>query len=227
MLGRTMPQFPTSPLLAALALGLAACAPRTQDPGKATATTSVSTVSFYPSQSGLKWSYIPEGDSLNQPPYTLSALGPTIFGDQAAFAFQLSGRGADQTWYRAVNDAGILLYGFTKPGLTVSLTPPWREAPAASAWKVGLMWQGQSQVSVIADGKVVQQGSARYSYTVTDQRSVTVNGQSYRVWVVNRQISDDLGGLFPPSQESWFAPFVGDVRTPEGLLLVGKNYKGG
>ncbi|PJI51518.1 hypothetical protein CTI14_58905, partial [Methylobacterium radiotolerans] len=25
----------------------------------------------------------------------------------------------------------------------------------------------------------------------------------------------------------WFAPFVGEVRTPEGLLLTGRNYASG
>ena len=213
-------------LLGLSLLALGACAPRAQTPGTASATTSVNAVSFYPAQGGLSWSYIPEGDQLNQPPYLLSALGATVFGNQPASAFRLSGRGADQTWYRQVNDAGILLFGFTKPGLTVNLTPPWREAPAKTDWKVGLTWEGQSKVQVIQDGKVVQEGTASYRYTVTDQRRVSVSGQGYLVWVVNRQINDDLGGLFPPSQDSWFTPFVGDVRTTEGLLLVGKNYKG-
>ncbi len=47
------------------------------------------------------------------------------------------------------------------------------------------------------------------------------------MWVVNRQITDTVGGLFPRSQEEWFTPYVGDVRTPEGLLLTDRNFTGG
>lgn len=52
-----------------------------------------------------------------------------------------------------------------------------------------------------------------------------VGNATYNVFVVTRQISDDVGGLFPAAQQYWFAPFVGDVRTPEALLLTAKNFE--
>ncbi len=218
------PAFVLTAGLTALLLG--SCAPRTADPGKAQAATSVNAVTFYPAQAGLSWTYVPEGEALNSAPYTLAVLGPTLFGDQAAVAYRFSGRGADQTSFRQVGDGGSLLLGFTKPGLTVSLTPPWREYPAANAWRVGLNWSGESQVSVLSDGKVVQEGQAQYRYTVLEKRRVSVGASARDVWVVNRQISDNVGGLFPSaSQNLWYEPFGWEIRTPEGLLQVGRNYR--
>ena len=215
-------------LLAAL-LGswlLGACAPRAADPGKALAASSVNAVTFYPAQGGLSWTYIPEGEALNSAPYTLTVLGPTLFGERPAVAYRFSGRGADQTSFRQVDDGGSLLLGFTKPGLTVSLTPAWREYPPAAAWRVGLGWSGASRVEVLSDGKVVQEGEAQYRYTVLERRRVKVGAREHVVWVVNRQISDTVGGLFPSaSQNLWYEPFGWEVRTPEGLLQVGRNYR--
>ncbi|WP_245528314.1 hypothetical protein [Deinococcus maricopensis] len=207
---------------------LAACAPaaqQTQSP--VSVATTVSGVSFYPAQTGLTWQYTPEGEPQGQAPYVLRVTGPTLFLNQPVTAYQLTGRGADQTWYRQVSDAGVKLLGFTKPGLTVTLNPAWTEAPAANTWRAGLTWSGRSQVQVVQGDKVVQEGAADYTYTVLEQRNVIVNGQPYQVWVVNRQIKGDLGALFPASQDYWFAPRVGDIRTPEALLLTARNFKGG
>ena len=208
---------------------LAACAPAQQaQQAPVTASTSVSQVSFYPFQAGLSWSYLPDGDTQGGQPYTLRALGPSVFGSVQAQAYNLSGRGADQTSYRLISAQGVQLLGFRKPGLSVRLDPPWQEALAEGAWKVGLAWQGESDITVQSDdGRTNVSGKVKYSYRVLDQRSVSINGQSYRVWVVNRQITDTVGGLFPASQEQWFMPYVGDVRTPEGLLLTGRNFAGG
>ncbi|MFC4453328.1 hypothetical protein [Deinococcus sonorensis] len=215
--------------LALLGAALAGCAPTQQTKGPAlTATTTISQVSFYPSQAGLRWNYLPDGAIASDVPYVLSSQGPTIFAGQEVQGFLLSGRGADQTSYRQLSGDGVLLLGFRKPGLTVTLTPPWREYPAEGAWAVGLSWQGQSDVRVLSDdGKTNVSGKVSYRYSVLDHRTVAVGGRSYTVWVINRQITDNVGGLFPASQELWFAPYVGEVRTPEALLLASRNFTGG
>lgn len=205
---------------------LASCAPRvTATPTPITAQTPVSTVSFYPKETGLLWNYAPEGES-GGAPYLLKALGPTVFGDAPVSAFELTGRGASQTSYRQIDASGQRLLGFRKPGLSVTLSPAWQEWPAENAWKAGLNWSGQSQARLRSDdGQVDQSGTITYRYDVLEQRQVTVAGQTYRVWVVNRQLADTLGGLFPASETIWFTPYVGEVRTAEALLLIGRNFK--
>ena len=216
-------------LLAAAPL-LGACAPRAATPAAVGVTVPVGQVSFYPQQVGLTWTYLPEGEAASEPPYVLRGLGPTLFAGQSVTATQLSGRGADQTWYRVTGAGGQRLLGFRKPGVTVSLNPAWQEFPAEAAWRVGLAWEGQSSVTVLSDdGKVQAQGTLRYRYQVQDRRRVSTAGGTFDVWVVTRQISDDVGGLFPATQQLWFSPYVGEVRTPEGLLLTSRNFaaKGG
>ncbi|WP_293912845.1 hypothetical protein [Deinococcus sp.] len=214
------------PLLLAPALLLAACTPRqTVTAAPISGQTAVSSVSFYPKETGLNWTYLPEGES-GGPLYTLKALGPTLFGSAQVSAFELTGRGAQQTWYRQIDSSGQKLLGFRKPGLTVTLTPPWNEWPASNDWKVGLTWTGTTTARLRSDdARVDQSGSVTYLYNVLEQRQVTVRDQAFKVWVVNRQVTDTLGGVFPASETIWFAPFVGDVRTAEALLLSSRNFK--
>lgn len=211
---------------AALLPLLGSCTPRQTPPTPVTAQTEASNVSFYPYETGLAWSYIPEGEASTSIPYVLRTLGPTIFQGQAAYATQLAGRGAEQTWYRTYDSTGVKLYGFTKPGVTVTLDPAWQEAPPQNAWKVGLHWEGSSKIQVLEPGgKVQASGTLKYQYDVQDYRQVKLAAGTFNVYVVTRQISDDIGGLFPAAQQYWFSPFVGDVRTSEGLLLLAKNFE--
>ncbi|MFC4639444.1 hypothetical protein [Deinococcus hohokamensis] len=206
-------------------LGLAACAPAPAAAPPVRASTPISNVSFYPKEAGLAWTYLPEGEAATAAPYVLRALGPTVFAGQPVQAFELTERGAQQTWYRSFSAAGVQLLGIRKPGVSIRLDPPWQEYPAQGAWRVGLTWQGQSQVTVADDaGKVQAQGTVSYSYLVQQQRRVQTPAGTFDVWVVTRQMTDTLGGLFPATQQLWFTPFTGEVRSPEGLLLTGRNF---
>lgn len=204
---------------------LGSCAPRQTTATLITSNTQVNSVSFYPYETGLIWNYLPEGDTTKDVPYVLQTQGPTVFIGQPVIASQLTGRGASQTWYRTYDSSGVKLYGLRKPGVTVSLNPAWQEAPAQGEWRVGLHWEGSSKITIQDDsGKVQAQGTLTYKYDVQDQRQVQTLAGTYNVWVVTRQISDDVGGLFPAAQQYWFAPYIGDVRTPEGLLMTNKNF---
>ncbi len=204
---------------------LGACAPATTSPGTVQASTPVADVSFYPLESGLAWSYLLEGEVTGTAPYVLRSLGPTVFAGQKVLSFQLTGRGADQTWFRTVSAGGVQLLGLRKPGVNVRLDPPWQEFPAEGAWRPGLTWQGQSEITISGDdGAVQKKGVLTYSYVVQERRTVQTPGGKFDVWAVTRQISDTVGGLFPATQQLWFAPFVGEVRTPEGLLLTARNF---
>lgn len=217
-----------SALLASAALLLGACAPRAAAPAPiVTASTAVSGVSYYPQQTGLSWSYVPEGEEIRNP-YVLRATGPTLLGSTPVQGFRLTGRGVDRTWYRSVSDAGVLLHGFTLPGATVTITPPWREYPTAGTFAPGLTWSGRSTLNILdSAGKLRQSVEVEYRYTVLEQRTVQVAGKTYRVWVINRQISGSSPELFAPSQNLWFSPYLGEVRTPEALLLIGTNFQSG
>lgn len=214
------------PLVVASLSVLSACAPRqtVQVIPTVTAQTQFSGVSFYPDSTGLQWVYIPENEP-NTEPYVVQGLGPILFGANQVSATQMTGRGAQQTWYRQSSDAGQKLLGFRKPGVVAVLEPAMQEYPAASAWKLGATWNGSSKVTLRSeDGKQLQTGTVNYLYKVLDQRQVTVGNQQYTVWVINRQMTDDLGGMFPASQTIWFTPYIGEVRTAEGLLLTGRNF---
>lgn len=214
---------PRLSLTALAALALAACAPVAQAPERATAQTPVAAASFYPQETGLAWEYLPDGEALTRPRYRLSVQGPAEFSGQRAVAYRMEGRGTDQTWYRQVGDSGVRLLGFTKPGLVVTLNPPVQELPPAASWRPGLTWEGESELQVIQGREVVQRGRVTWRFVVLERRSVSVPAGGHEVWVVSRQLRDDVGGLFPLSEQLWFAPHVGEVRTPEGLLLVART----
>lgn len=222
----TLPDVRGLPFLLSALLSLAGCAPRASAPdSKVETSTPISTVSFYPRETGLSWAYLLEGEPASAAPYVLRTLGPTIYAGQPVLAFQLTGRGADQTWYRTVSSEGVRLLGLHKPGVNVYLEPAWQEYPPEGAWKLGATWQGVSQVTISGDdGKVQARGTLNYSYTVQEQRRVQTPAGSFQVWVVTRQMSDTVGGLFPATQQLWFTPYTGEVRSPEGLLLTGRNF---
>lgn len=225
MKSRSFGRFAAAAALACGSLILGSCAPRQSPASLITASTAANSVSFYPHETGLIWNYLPEGDTSRDIPYVLSNLGPTVFRGQPVIASALTGRGADQTWYRVYDSSGVRLLGIRKPGVNIALDPAWQEAPPESAWRVGLSWSGSSQVVITDDaGKEQAKGTLDYRYDVQDQRTVTVPGGTYRVWVVTRQIKDTVGGLFPAAQQYWFTPYTGDVRTTENLLLTGRNF---
>lgn len=220
-----MPALRFSVLAALLGAVLASCTPQASTPGTVQSSTPLSRVSFYPHETGLQWAYLPEGEAAGGAPYVVQNLGPTLFAGEAVNATRMTGRGADQTWYRVSDAQGVKLLGLRKPGVTVQLQPAWLEFPAPDAWRVGLTWTGQSQARLVGDdGTVKGSGTLTYSYLVQERRQVSTPGGRFDVWVVTRQISDTVGGLFPATQQLWFAPFVGEVRTPEGLLLTERNF---
>ncbi|WP_261664050.1 hypothetical protein [Deinococcus sp. Marseille-Q6407] len=222
-----MTRFTTLLGLALLGGSLVACAPsQTAAAPEVRATSSLDRVSFYPSQPGLAWTYLPQGEPADRTPYVLRSLGPTIFKGQTVSAFSLTGRGAEQTWYRQASNDGVRLLGFTKPGVLVNLEPAWQELPASGDLRVGAAWQGTTRVSVMDTEKdrLVRSGTLNYRYDIQDRRQITVPGGTYDVFVITRRVSDDLGGLFPAVQQLYYAPYIGEVRTYEDLLLTGQNY---
>jgi hypothetical protein len=212
--------------LASIAVLLAACAPQTGS-GVNTATIQ-GKPAFYPSQIGLDWVYLPQRSPTSDPPYRLSILGPGSFGGQPAIRYRFSGRGQERSYFRRIGSNGIQLLGFeeTVTSSVVRFTPPMQEYPAEATMNVGARWGGTSRVEseIIAGGRVTRlaDSSITYNYEVVGRTNVAVGAGSFEALRISLRIKPAQGEL--EVYEIWYVPYVGEVRTREGLLLVGRNF---
>jgi hypothetical protein len=65
--------------------------------------------------------------------------------------------------------------------------------------------------------------------TVVDRREVTVTAGTFEVFVLNftSRTTDESGEVVDElTQETWFAPYLGEVRTENGFFLVDSNLLG-
>ena len=66
-----------------------------------------------------------------------------------------------------------------------------------------------------------------YRYTVVDRRTVSLVAGDFEVFVVNfvtRTFDDEGGVLEEFTQESWFSPYVGEVKNENGFFLIDTNF---
>lgn len=189
-------------------------------------TTPNTEASFYPYQTGLKWSYILVGENANQPKFERTSQGLTQFNGQPVYAIHQLGRGTDMTWFRSFSDSGVFLHGFNKPGVRILIDPPMQEYPSVPSWTSGYRWQGTFNLTVAFDNlKDPIRSGGNYTYMVLEQRTVTIAGAQYKAWVVNRQITGEAKGLFPDSQDILFVPYLGEIKTADNLVLIDTNFK--
>ena len=69
--------------------------------------------------------------------------------------------------------------------------------------------------------------SIEYRYTVVDRRTVTLAAGTFEVFVIDfvtRTFDEEGTVLEELTQETWFSPFVGEVRTSDELFLVTANF---
>jgi len=216
--------------LASLLLALlAACTPTT-DERRVEVEQLTDPISFYPFQAGARWEYIPDRARLSDPTTVVQVLGPTVVGNEVWVAWHTRGRGLDQTSYRQVRDGGVFLLREERLGTTFTFDPPLQEFPPQSQLRVGASWSGSSTVRLSADGGK-QQHALRfdYVYTVVDQRTVTLPAGEFDVFVIDftTRTFDDGGDVTEElTQQTWFSPYVGEVRTRTGQVLVGSNVIG-
>gem|GEM_PF-118717 len=208
---------------------LAACAPGAEAP-RLEIEQLTEPVSFYPQQTGVRWSYVRDGAALDGLRYVESIDGPTVIDGDVWIAFRLVGGGQDVTHYRQFRSDGVYLRRQTRPGGSIDFDPPIREFPAQAELRVGATWRGETvadqRFPSAAPGLQRIRAEIEYVYTVVDRRQVNVAGQSYDVFVIDRVVRqyDDQGEI---SEElvrtAWFAPFVGIVRHENGWFLVESN----
>ena len=181
--------------------------------------------SFYPSEAGLTWQYIKESNSADAPKYKLEILGPSLFHGKTLTAIRFVGNASDQTYFKEFSSGGVKYYGFSisQTG-DVTFNPPIQEYPAANELKLGATWGGETTVTEpnLADPSKPKSYKISYTYTVLARQQFKVADQVYDTL---RIVLEVISG---PNQRSTqtihFTPNVGEVRTKEGLLLLGKNF---
>lgn len=205
---------------------LAACAPASEAP-RVDVQQLTEPISYYPFQAGARWAYLPDRARLTDPTTLVQVEGPTILGSEVWVAWHSRGRGLDQMSYRQIKPTGVFLGREERLGTTFSFDPPLQEYPAEGQLRVGAQWSGNTTVSMsIDEGKQRRDMELDYSYTVVDKRLVTVPAGEFEVFVIDfvSRTYDENGDLTEEfSRQSWFAPYIGEVRTQAGHVLVSSN----
>lgn len=220
--------------IVALAVATAACAP-VVDPGRVEIQQFSGTPSFFPQETGLRWSYLPDGARLDEARYVVTVEGPTVLDGDVWILFRLFGGGQDAGFYRQFRDDGVYLRRQTRPGGSFTFDPPIRELPAAHELRVGAIWSGSTAIEGVFPGANRPEGrrftqQVDYVYTVVDRRTVAVGGRSYEVFVIDftTRAFDAEGAVAEElTQTLWFGPNVGTVRHENGWFLIETNFTAG
>lgn len=213
-----------------LAAALAACAPQPVDPGRVEVQQLAEALSYYPHQTGATWSYLRDGERLDALPVVQRVEGPVMLAGEVLVATRLVGRGLDSTFYRRYGQSGVFLVRETRPGAVIDYHPPIQEMPAEGSLAVGSSWGGTTTAQLFfPDARPDNQRAELrldYRYSVVDRRAVNVAAGAFTVFVINL-VAEEVGEVGERTeavqQELWFAPFIGEVRTRSGFLLVDSN----
>lgn len=213
----------------AVALVLSACAPATSDE-RVEVQQLTEPLTYYPAQTGARWEYLPDGARLTDPRLVITVQGPTVLDGEVWTAWSVFGRGLDLTSFRQARPDGVYLKRRLRPGTIITFNPPIREFPAPGELRVGVTWAGETTASLRFPNAEPENRSVTveltYTYTVVDRRAVTLLAGDFDVFVVNlvtRTFDEDGEIVEELQQETWFVPFVGDVRTDNGFFLVDSN----
>lgn len=209
---------------------LAACAP-TQSEERVTVEQLTEPIGYYPQQTGATWRYLPDNARLGDPAVVLRVEGPTVIDGDVWIAFHMVGLGLDVGWFRQFRPDGVYLKREVRPGTEITFDPPIRELPEQGAMRVGTTWNGSTTARVFYPQATPENQrdeiDVDYRFTVVDERTVTVAAGTFDVYVINfitRSLDADGGIREELTQETWFSPFIGDVKTENDFFLVGANF---
>ena len=215
---------------------LVACVPSTDDEGPTVTVQEVNaTSSFYPQQTGLTWEYLPDGGNLESERAIQRVQGPQVIGGEKYIVTSIVGRGLDISYYRKYLAGGVFLSQQRGPGYITKFSPPIKELPSQSNFRLGASWQGKSQAEIhftdAPRGKNRVRFTTEYIYTIVDKRPIRLNlGENIRefeIYVINlegRKLGEDDEVLETLHSEIWFSPYVGEVRNKDDFVLVGGNF---
>lgn len=222
-----------SPLLAALAVLvlLSACAPSADDEARQGVEQLTDPVGYYPEQTGIRWTYLPDGAAVSEPKVQGTVEGPTILGGETWSATHLQGRGMDVRWFRQVRDDGRYLVREERPGTVITFDPPIQELPAPGRLRAGATWGGETVAALefpeATEGNREAQREVSYRATVVDRRTVNVAAGEFDVFVIDyewREVDESGDVVDDFVQQVWYAPYVGEVRTENGFFLLDANH---
>lgn len=217
-------------ILATLLMFLVACAPPTQSLG---ASVEVGEVSFYPRETGIIYEYLPEDAPDTQPRLVQRVLGPRLA--QRHIASVSVGRGIDITSYRSYSSQGVFLHRQDGPGYSMTLEPALQEYPAASTLQVGATWQGSSTVTIryTESNHETVTFVMNYLYNVVDRRIVNLERgedllgrfDAFIISLEGERLAEDGSLVQRIEQDIWFTPYIGEILTKEGGLLIASNVR--
>jgi hypothetical protein len=192
-------------------------------------------VSYYPHEAGATWQYLGDGETMSSPRITAQVLGPTVLNGELWVVTRAAGKGLDTSWYRQYRPDGVFLLKEVRPGMELSYDPPLQEMPPEGSLRVGATWTGDTTVTVFYPEaknpeEQTQKYSFNYTYTVVDQRDTNPPAGDFNVYVINfvARTTDADGNETPTdTQETWFTPNVGEIRTENGYFLVDTNVRPG
>lgn len=204
---------------------LAACAPAPAE--RVSVVQPTEPPSYYPHATGAVWRYLPEGEAEDAPALEQRVLGPTLIGGNRLTEWRTTGRGLETRTYRNYNETGVYILRETGPGYVTTISPPIREWPRAGTLAVGLRWGGEAVATVsFTEADAEEEVRLEYRYEVVDRRPVETPAGTFDVFVISfegRSLGPGQKTEETLRQEVWFEPFVGEVRTDNGLFLLETN----
>ena len=210
----------TLPLLATLALLIAACAPTTEKPRLEIGSVPDLTTA-HPNQTGLEWRYLYPNDALDAQPIIHRVLGPMSEKGQVLTVEHTWGRGYDHHYYRSYTPEGVYLHRETRPGVTITYDPPLHELPSGLEVRPGAAWGGTTTTIIAFDQGVTETHTLTYQSIIHEQRTVTLPDGEHQVLVIDFQSVDDAGHRV--AQQLWYQPFLGWVKLRDDAVLVASN----
>lgn len=216
-------------ILVSLVLLLASCSPSVK-PAELNRISSTPAFSdYYPLNAGLVWQYHYDGEPLDATPIMRTALGPTLIGGTLHQRLREHGKGLDTTYYYNTAN-GVKLSREERPGTSIDYDPPVRVYPSGTL-ELGQRWSGTTTATITYPqapaARRTETMSMDYVYTVIDERKVTTPLGTYDALIINLTATQRTPGAHAPashvSNEVWFVPFKGELRTSTGLFLTNSN----
>lgn len=210
---------------------MAACVPATEPEERVEVSQLTAPLTYYPHQAGATWEYLEEGAPVNAVRVGKRVEGPTVVAGELWVKTRQVGLGFDIASYRQYRPEGVFELREERPGTIITFDPPLKRFPAEETLRVGTSWSGETTANLFfPEAKTDSQRTAislEYVSTVVDKRTVNAPAGDFEVFVINfvsRTYDEEGNELESFTQEYWFSPFVGEVRTKEGYFLVAANF---